>query len=814
MSEIKSFYKALDKRASFTQIIGWATMLTDKILMLKDGAFQAVFRYYGDDVQSMTDDLSFSLAERFSEGVTKFWHDNVVIETDLVRKKAAKYTKAQSFGDVVSAVIDQERAWQFNSDDHIYESVHTISITYREREHVSSKLERFIYDCDDEIKEKSIDDQIMDFESRLREFMAFVSFGDSKKYKRLADDDLLSFIDTCITGKNRKIGTISPGRILDAYLAKADFIAGFEPIIGESHIKILSFDGFPNQVRSMILHVLNTLQIEFRYHLRFVKLDKRQADKRLKGVRRSWSSKAIGVTGVVKQSLGLEAKLNEAAEMRKIESDEAIVENEDGVLSYGFLTGVFVLHDEDRSELIFKAQHLKSAIEHYGFAMRDERINATDAYLGSFPGHGDNNQRFYLMDSLSWSMMMPLSSVYAGEECCPNPMYPEPKSVLSYAKTDHCNVYRFNNFVDDVGHTLIIGPTGAGKTTLLEHLLSQHRKYENAQQIFLGKDRCAKIAILAHGGAYFDFADDKFSQQLNLAPLIDLDSTYNFELAKDWLVSCFEINKVKITAEEMGEINEAMQRLKTLPAHERILSNLSFQHKTLRQGWHTINQGLFAEVLGGDSNNLDFDCIGFDIGEVLSIKQESAVPILLAILSILTRKFSTCQPTLLFLDEAWLMLDNDVFIAKLKDWLKTLRKFNVSVIFSSQSLSDVFDSTISSVLMESCMTKIFLPNDQALSEEINHKYKKLGLNQAEIALISKASPKREYYVVQPKGRRLIDFDIGAIALSLLGVNPKNKLFYEHFDPENPVWLVDYLAACDLKEDAEFVQEFFAETKHA
>ena len=103
----------------------------------------------------MTEDLSLAVAERFSEGVTKFWQENVVIETDLIRKKAAKYESAQDFSDIVSAVIDQERAWQFNSDDHIYESVHMITITYKERAYVSSKLERFMYDSDDEIKEKS-----------------------------------------------------------------------------------------------------------------------------------------------------------------------------------------------------------------------------------------------------------------------------------------------------------------------------------------------------------------------------------------------------------------------------------------------------------------------------------------------------------------------------------------------------------------------------------------------------------------------------------------------------------------------------------
>ena len=45
----------------------------------------------------------------------------------------------------------------------------------------------------------------------------------------------------------------------------------------------------------------------------------------------------------------------------KKKTDEAIIENEDGGLSYGLLTGVFVLHDEDRAELLFKAQTVKSS---------------------------------------------------------------------------------------------------------------------------------------------------------------------------------------------------------------------------------------------------------------------------------------------------------------------------------------------------------------------------------------------------------------------------------------------------------------------
>src|SRR3546814_5739821 len=74
-------------------------------------------------------------------------------------------------------------------------------------------------------------------------------------------------------------------------------------------------------------------------------------------------------------------------------------------------------------------------------------------------------------------------------------------------------------------------------------------------------------------------------------------------------------------------------------------------------------------------------------------------------------------PTLLILDEAWLFLDEPSFAARIRQWLKTLRKKNVSVIFATQSLADIKDSSIAPAIIESCPSRIFLPNPQARSEE-------------------------------------------------------------------------------------------------
>ena len=43
------------------------------------------------------------------------------------------------------------------------------------------------------------------------------------------------------------------------------------------------------------------------------------------------------------------------------------------------------------------------------------------------------------------------------------------------------------------------------------------------------------------------------------------------------------------------------------------------------------------------------------------------------------------RPTLLILDEAWVFLDNPLFAARIREWLKVLRKKNVAVVFATQS---------------------------------------------------------------------------------------------------------------------------------
>ncbi|NMU81881.1 conjugal transfer protein TrbE, partial [Vibrio parahaemolyticus] len=90
-------------------------------------------------------------------------------------------------------------------------------------------------------------------------------------------------------------------------------------------------------------------------------------------------------------------------------------------------------------------------------------------------------------------------------------------------------------------------------------------------------------------------------------------------------------------------------------------------------------------------------------------------------------------------------------------WLKELRKLNCLVLLATQALNEAIKSGILDVLMESCPTQIFLPNPKA--GQFAKTYHQFGLNDKQIDLLKNAVRKRDYYVHQPTGSRLVDLSL-------------------------------------------------------
>ena len=155
------------------------------------------------------------------------------------------------------------------------------------------------------------------------------------------------------------------------------------------------------------------------------------------------------------------------------------------------------------------------------------------------------------------------------------------------------------------------------------------------------------------------------------------------------------------------------------------------------------------------------------------------------------------EPTIIVLDECWVFFDNEQFAQKIREWLKVLRKANASVIFATQSITDIVNSPIFNTVLESCPSRIFLPNPDALEEETRKNYMTFGLNKKQIQIIAGSVKKQDYYYVSPFGARLFRLALEACPVSLAyvavntkGINEAKSIVEKYGDEEfNRRWLI-------------------------
>src|SRR3979490_2936707 len=126
----------------------------------------------------------------------------------------------------------------------------------------------------------------------------------------------------------------------------------------------------------------------------------------------------------------------------------------------------------------------------------------------------------------------------------------------------------------------------------------------------------------------------------------------------------------------------------------------------------------------------------------------------------------------MIVDEGWLVLDDPTFGAQVREWLKTLRKKNASVIFATQSLADIEKSSIAPAIIESCPTRLFLPNERAIEPQIMTIYRRFGLNDRQIEILARAIPKRDYYCQSRRGNGLFELGLGEVALACTAASSK------------------------------------------
>jgi type IV secretion system protein TrbE len=322
----------------------------------------------------------------------------------------------------------------------------------------------------------------------------------------------------------------------------------------------------------------------------------------------------------------------------------------------------------------------------------------------------------------------------------------------------------------------VVGPTGAGKSVLLALMALQFRRYAGAQVFAFDFGDSIRAAALAMGGDWHDLggalADDA-TEPVALQPLSHIDDAGERAWAAEWVAALLGREAVTVTPELKEHLWSALTSLASAPVSERTITGLSvlLQSNPLKQALQPYTVGdPWGRLLDAESERLgEAEIQAFETEGLIGA---GAAPAVLSYIFHRIEDRFDGRPTLLIVDEGWLALDDRGFAGQLREWLKTLRKKNASVIFATQSLADIDGSAIAPAIIESCPTRLFLPNERALEPQIAAIYRRFGLNDRQIEILSRATPKRDYYCQSRRGNRLFELGLSEVGLAFTAASSK------------------------------------------
>jgi type IV secretion system protein TrbE len=748
----------------------WVALVGEGIVLNKDGSFQRTARFRGPDLDSAVQAELVAVAGRLNNAFRRLG-SGWAIFVEAQRQPVGAYPSDQ-FPDPASALVDAERKAVFEEVEAHFESKYFLTFLYLPPAEEAARTESWLYEGK---AENGVDphEVLRSFADRTTRVLQLIE-NFMPECEWLHDEETLTYLHSTVSTKQQRVRVPETPIYLDALLADQALVGGLEPRLGDQHLRILTLVGFPTVTTPGLLDDLNRLAFSYRWSTRAILLDKTDATKLLTRIRRQWFAKRKSIAAILKEVMTNEASVlvDTDAANKAADADMALQELGADYAGQAYVTATITVWDADPRIAAEKLRLVEKIVQGRDFTASPETINAVDAWLGSLPGHAYANVRQPPISTLNLAHMIPLSALWAGPERDEH----FGASPLLFGKTEGSTPFRFSLHVGDVGHTMVIGPTGAGKSVLLALMALQFRRYADAQVFAFDFGGSIRAATLAMGGDWHDLGGgltEGAADSVSLQPFAHIHNVPERAWAADWIVSLLTREGVAIDPQVKEYLWTALTSLASAPVSERTLTGLA----VLLQS-NALKQALQPYCVGGPYGRL-LDAEQERLGEesVMAFETEgligtTAAPAVLSYLFHRIEDRLDGRPTLLIIDEGWLALDDDGFTGQLREWLKTLRKKNASVIFATQSLSDIDQSKIAPAIIESCQTRIFLPNERAIEPQIGAIYQRFGLNERQIEIVARAIPKRDYYCQSRQGNRLFDLGLSEVALALCATSAK------------------------------------------
>jgi type IV secretion system protein VirB4 len=373
-----------------------------------------------------------------------------------------------------------------------------------------------------------------------------------------------------------------------------------------------------------------------------------------------------------------------------------------------------------------------SAFTEMGAIAVREDINLEPAFWAQFPGNFKDIARKALISTANFAGFASGHNFPVGQ--ADNNHWGPAVTLL---ETTSAGPYHFNFHKGDLGNFTVIGPSGSGKTVVLNFLLAQARKY-SPRIVFFDKDRGAEIFLRAIGGRYETLRP---GQPTGFNPLALTNSAVNRRFLTEWVAKLVSVPGETLSADDAARIKDAVDAsFDQAPALRRLRYFAELFRGARRPDaadlaarlapWH--GTGEHAWLFDNETDGLDLDALtlGFDMTQLLD-DPSLRTPAMMYLFHRVEERLDG-HPTLIVIDEGWKALDDDVFVARIRDWEKTLRKRNGVVGFATQSAQDALESRIASAIIEQAATQIFMANPKAQAKDYCEGF---GLTQHEFELV-------------------------------------------------------------------------------
>lgn len=790
-----------DANRSYGDLLGWFGLVADGVIETYDGHFLASFYFRGEDLASSSINEMAQLSARLNSVLVAKLDGRWALHVDSIRKYTRGYSEQGAFPDPTTRLIDEERRMAYEEEGQHLETTHALTLSWEVPRLMGAKVESWIFGEGDEVaatmdKASHHDRMLEKFQRDIREIEAALSSvvqaRRMKAYVRGQDaqgrdeiyDEQLEYFEFCATGRSRpvrlppvpvyldrRIGEV--GIQTEKLIGLTGFSTGNVVRLGESLlVRAMTISGFPSASSPALLSVLDSLSFEYRWHTRYLVMEQHVAEAVLNKEKRKWDQKK---RPFIDQMKGRHDRVDPDAHNMSTEVAAAIAEVKSNLMRYGHYTSTIVVSDTSGELLAEKCQLIENELRNRGFDVIQEEIGNADAFIGTMPGNRIANVRGGPISTLVLADLLPLTSVWAGSEFHPSPLYPHNSPPLLYAATTGATPFRLNLHVDDVGHTLILGPTGAGKTTLLNTVIAQHFRYPNARVFGFDRKYGCYVLCKASGGSYFDIGGP--SNSPSFAPLADVETSADRAWAVEWLETCCVLQlgqDAKISPGQRASLFTAVNQLVDNRGGKRSLTALIslVQDPTLREALqHYSLAGPMGQLLDAEDDSLKVSNFAmFEMEHLAGSGDKNLIPVMLYLFRQLDKRLDG-SPTFVPLDESWLMLDHPMFRAKLQEWLKTWRSKNAYVALATQEPADVLKSQIRDVVLASCPTRILLANSDATGVQ-REMYDLLQCNDTEVEIIARARKRRDYYYKSPVGRRLFTLGLMPVTLAFVGASSK------------------------------------------